>query len=252
MMKRKEFEGLWQGEIDAFEGVFRQRAGHFGAAALNEIVRILHNFFNDEFKLISKKQIKEESFESVWAKAAAGVAARMTHELFEKRFSTLDKFNKSEIAGEIIDILGEILQLGSTNLKNSDDVATSFLSRLSHFARNIDDELMRINVSHLLKISEQIFEFVEKNPEKKRKLHTFVDYYFPTTLKLLENYEQLSKKAAKGENITASLAQIDEALQKIKQAFAAQLDALFADVALDIKTDIVVLNNTIKQNFDDN
>jgi len=72
-----------------------------------------------------------------------------------------------------------------------------------------------------------------------------MNYYLPTTLKLLKSYELLEDQSFQGENIAASRAKIENVLNMLIGAYEKQLDRLFSDDALDIATDIDVLETMI-------
>lgn len=70
-----------------------------------------------------------------------------------------------------------------------------------------------------------------------------MDYYLPTTLKLLNAYDRMSAAGVSGENIDTTLAKVEGMMRTIVSAFEKQLDALYGADALDISTDITVLEN---------
>ncbi len=72
-------------------------------------------------------------------------------------------------------------------------------------------------------------------------------YYLPTTLKLVQSYQEFDTQPVQGENITQAKTEIAQALDTINAAFANLLDSLFADDALDISTDISALETMLKQ-----
>ena len=51
----------------------------------------------------------------------------------------------------------------------------------------------------------------------------------------------------RGANIDGTMGRIDAMMDKVVEAFDKQLDALFADEALDISTDITVLEQMLAQ-----
>ena len=69
----------------------------------------------------------------------------------------------------------------------------------------------------------------------------FMNYYLPTTEKLVNKYVFVLKQDTDSKNITETKTSIEAALSQIDTAYKNQLDALFADDALDISTDITVL-----------
>ena len=79
------------------------------------------------------------------------------------------------------------------------------------------------------------------SPEDLPKIRRFLNYYLPTTEKLANKYVLVLAQDGGGANIAETTANIENALQTVRTAFDAQLDALFSDDALDISTDITVL-----------
>lgn len=74
-----------------------------------------------------------------------------------------------------------------------------------------------------------------------------MNYYLPTTLKLLNSYDKLSRQRVKGENIQKTMFEIEGMMETIAGAFEKQLDSLFDDDALDIAADISVMESILKQ-----
>ena len=96
-------------------------------------------------------------------------------------------------------------------------------------------------------VSFRIFAYICDHPQKVGQIRKFMNYYLPTTLKLLDSYDRMSRQDVKGENITQSMTEIERIMQTIVLAFEKQLDALFQDEAMDISTDITVLESMLTQ-----
>lgn len=86
---------------------------------------------------------------------------------------------------------------------------------------------------------------VLSSPDDLPKIRRFLNYYLPTTEKLANKYLLVLAQDSNGANIAETTAHIEEALRTVRSAFDAQLDALFADDALDISTDITVLETML-------
>lgn len=93
----------------------------------------------------------------------------------------------------------------------------------------------------------RIFAQVEKEPGLAQELHKMLNYYLPTTQKLLEAYRDLEKQNVEVSNISKTKKEIEAAVDTINQAFEKFLDELFREKAWDIQTDISVLNTMLKQ-----
>ena len=70
-----------------------------------------------------------------------------------------------------------------------------------------------------------------------------MNYYLPTTLKLLSSYDKLEDTGITGTNISETMLSIERMMNTIVMAFEKQLDALYGADALDISSDITVLEN---------
>lgn len=108
---------------------------------------------------------------------------------------------------------------------------------------SIQDETVSGQIDRLEEVSGRIFAYVKENPEKLPQIRKFMSYYLPTTIKLLRSYDELSRQGVSGENITGTMEKVEGMLGTIVLAFEKQLDSLFGDQALDISTDITVLEN---------
>ena len=93
----------------------------------------------------------------------------------------------------------------------------------------------------------KIFERAKAHPEIIPDLNRLMDYYLPTTVKLLKAYEELDEQPSQGENIVNSKKEIEDTLDTIDQAFEKLLDSFFEEAAWDISSDISVLHNMFAQ-----
>ena len=102
-------------------------------------------------------------------------------------------------------------------------------------------------ISRMETLVGRIFERVEQNPESVDDIQKLMDYYLPTTVKLLEAYEQLDAQPVQGENILSSKREIEATLDTLNLAFEKLLDDLFQDTAWDVSADISVLHTVLAQ-----
>ncbi len=102
-------------------------------------------------------------------------------------------------------------------------------------------------LNKLENIGEKIFEYVEVHPEKLPQIKRFTQYFLPTTLKLADTYAKLDHQPIQGANISTAKREIEATMDTIYHAFENLLDGLFEDIALDISTDISVLETIFAQ-----
>ena len=120
------------------------------------------------------------------------------------------------------------------------------------FVRQINDvipdtEEMSNKLYKLESLMNKIFEQVKKEPDTADDLHKLMNYYLPTTKKLLAAYVELDKQAVQGENVQQTKKEIDEVMDTINEAFEKLLDSLFQDMAWDISSDISVMKTMMAQ-----
>ncbi len=120
---------------------------------------------------------------------------------------------------------------GRENLKSLKDAAAA-----------IRDEGVTAPLNRMIEAGDKIFRALEKNPRDSQQIRKFMNYYLPTSVKLLGHYRTLSSAGA-GENVKKSLASISSSLTMIAEAFEKQLDRLYADDQLDINAEISALES---------
>ena len=106
----------------------------------------------------------------------------------------------------------------------------------------ISEKLYRLEA-----LIKKIFEVLKQKPEQLPKLRKFMQYYMPTTLKLVQTYQELDAQPTEGENIRQSKAEIEKTLDTINLAYEKLLDSFFEDAAMDIRSDITVLETMLAQ-----
>ena len=109
----------------------------------------------------------------------------------------------------------------------------------------IADEEMSRKIDRIGEITGKIFAYLREKPDKEGQLRSFLSYYLPTTLKILRAYAQMEAQGIEGENITAAKERIEGMMDKVVDGFEKQLDKLFQDDAMDITTDVAVLERML-------
>ena len=115
------------------------------------------------------------------------------------------------------------------------------ISEMKRLDDNIADPGISADIVRLEQVSRKIFDEVKQDPKKLPQIRRFMDYYLPTTLKLLNSYDRMSAAGISGDNIDTTLAKVEGMMRTIVAAFEKQLDSLYGAEALDISTDIAVL-----------
>ncbi len=120
------------------------------------------------------------------------------------------------------------------------------LARLRELNDAILDEEMSERIARLEAVTAKIFAQAESDPDKLPQMRKFLDYYLPTSLKLLEAYAEMDAQGIEGENITESKRRIEQTMGTLVTAFENQLDKLFQSDALDLSADIDVMEKMLQ------
>lgn len=112
--------------------------------------------------------------------------------------------------------------------------------------RIADPELSR-KIDRLEEVAGRIFKTIENQPAKQQKAATFLSYYLPTTQKLLDSYADFEEAGVSGENLTRAKEQIRQTMDNVVAGFEHQLDELYRDTAMDIDSDIRVMETMLRR-----
>ena len=121
------------------------------------------------------------------------------------------------------------------------------VSEMRRLNDSIQDEKISAQIDHLEEVTGKIIDQVVAQPKKLPQIRRFLDYYLPTTLKILNAYDRMDATGISGSNIDSTKEKVEGMMDTIVRAYDKQLDALFGEEALDISTDIAVMENLLAQ-----
>lgn len=119
------------------------------------------------------------------------------------------------------------------------------LSEMGRLYLSIKDPEVRSKINQIMHITDKITQDAIEDPSDIPQIKKFMNYYLPTTIKLLNAYDRMSAQGIEGENLNRSMKNINEMLDAAIVAYKRRLDSLFANQALDIETDIQVMNTLL-------
>lgn len=120
-------------------------------------------------------------------------------------------------------------------------------AELQRLYESIPDLAVKKKVQELMDVSDKIVRDAVDDPGDVPQIKKFLDYYLPTTIKLLNAYDRMGAQGIEGENIGKTMTSINEMLDTAIAAYKKLLDSLFANQAMDIETDIDVMNTLLKR-----
>lgn len=122
-----------------------------------------------------------------------------------------------------------------------------YLERIRICNDAIPGEQISAKISKMEQIVDQIFQRAQEHPEIVPDLKRMMDYYLPTSIKLLEAYADMDGQTYQGENIQNSKKEIEQTIDTLNLAFEKLLDSVFQETAWDVASDISVLNTILAQ-----
>ena len=121
------------------------------------------------------------------------------------------------------------------------DQGAQYVARIQELNEEIPDYKLSAQIRQIEILTQKIFDYVKMHPEKAKGIKQFMNYYLPTTIKLLEQYVVLQNQGLRMGNIDEGMQKIEDMLDKVIVAFQKQLDSLFESDVVDITADIRVM-----------
>ena len=118
---------------------------------------------------------------------------------------------------------------------------------LGRLYASIPDAQVKRKIRDIMEISDKIIQDAREDPTDVPQIKKFLDYYLPTTIKLLNAYDRMGQQGIEGENISGTMTRIEDMLDTAIDSYRKLLDGLFANQAMDIETDISVMNTMLKR-----
>ena len=144
-------------------------------------------------------------------------------------------------ANAFADYANETAKKANVTPKEANEGYAGALRAIRSANDRIADPVLSQKIDRLEEVAGKIFRIIEKEPAKKAKASTFLNYYLPTTQKLLDSYAEFEEAGVSGENLNQAKAKIQSTMDSIVAGFERQLDELYRADAMDIDSDIRVM-----------
>ncbi len=131
--------------------------------------------------------------------------------------------------------------------KETEEGYSGILRNIRRANDQIADPVLSAKIDRLEAITAKIFQAVEADPKKAGRIDTFLNYYLPTTQKLLNSYAQFEAAGVEGENLRQAKQRIESTMDSIVKGFEHQLDELYQADAMDVDSDIRVMEHMLRR-----
>ena len=122
-----------------------------------------------------------------------------------------------------------------------------WVRQLVYLNRSIQDEIVSMKLDIITDHVKKIADYASSHPECQKKLRTLVNYYLPTTVKLMDAYKTIEIMGDVGDNVKETKLRIENSLDSLVLAYKKQLDGIYSAEAFDISGDIDVLETMMKR-----
>lgn len=106
-------------------------------------------------------------------------------------------------------------------------------------------EPMKAKITEFLQIVGKIFELLKENPNTAKDIDKVINFYLPTTVKLMDNYIQLSEKPT--DSVKSSLKSMEQTMDLVNDGFMKMLDNIYQEKIMDLSSDMSVLKSMLRQ-----
>lgn len=131
--------------------------------------------------------------------------------------------------------------------KETEEGYSGILRNIRRANDAIADPVLSAKIDRLEQITARIFKAVEEDPKKAGRIDTFLNYYLPTTQKLLDSYAEFEAAGVEGENLRQAKSRIEATMDAIVRGFEHQLDELYKADAMDVDSDIRVMETMLRR-----
>ena len=178
------------------------------------------------------------------------ITSHETYQLFEQSRLQLEERKRQE-AAEAKKAAAEKAQKAQqpkdARVQEVLERGSAFIAEIRRCNDAIPGAAVSAKIDRMETIVRRIFQRAEEHPEIVPDLKKMMDYYLPMTVKLLNAYVDMDAQPIQGENIESSKREIEQTLDTLNLAFEKLLDDLFKDTALDVSSDISVLQTLLAQ-----
>ena len=141
----------------------------------------------------------------------------------------------------------EIPRSGDANADSLIERGEDMLRQIRSANAAIPDSVLTAQMNELEDRCVQILTTVSEKPDQAGQVRKFMNYYLPTTLKMLTNYRVMSERGVSSVTLSEARNTLIRGMDMVLTACRKQLDNLYRGDMLDISTDIDVLEQMLKR-----
>lgn len=176
--------------------------------------------------------------------------------LTDEVFSHYLELESKDYTGDIIDTTArseDELEFPTLSPQESAELSgmiregQDYIRKFGELNRDIPGVEISAKLDRLEGLLKEIFVGVREHPDQMSRIHELMDYYLPTSEKLVRAYKEYDRVSEPGPDIISAKKDIEKTLDTIGDALGKLLNKLFKDSVLDVTTDAQVLQTILAQ-----
>lgn len=124
---------------------------------------------------------------------------------------------------------------------------SGYIAKMADIRSRVENPAMAEKIKKLEITTGKILDYGKEHPQRKQEISKFMRYYLPTTVKLLQTYDEMNAQNIDGKTISGSMGHIETSMDSINASFERLLDGLFQSSAMDVNAEINVLQSMLQQ-----
>lgn len=120
-----------------------------------------------------------------------------------------------------------------------------YIRKLHELNDFIPGEVISQKMYRMEDLLKEIFERLEEDPTQMSQMHKLMNYYLPTTIKLLQSYADFDNISSPNAEVIKAKTEIEKTVDTINEAFSELLNKLFQSAVFDAATDAQVLQTML-------
>ena len=133
----------------------------------------------------------------------------------------------------------------TAELQSTISEGQNYISKLHYLNDIIEDEVFSEKLYRMEDLLKEIFRHLEDSPQQLPKMRKLMNYYLPTTIKLLQAYSEFDDVSTPNQDIVSAKSEIEKTIDMINEAFTELLNKLFQESAFDASADAQVLQTML-------
>lgn len=136
--------------------------------------------------------------------------------------------------------------INTNNLQEITDYGVEYINKIHGIGLRVENKELIKNIEEICDTFRKIIARVNENPKQLKYIKKFIGYYFPFTVKILNQYDKVEDEKLNSEESKAFMLRVEKLIEKINIACKEQLNNMYEGDLVDVNADIKVFESMLK------